>query len=141
MNQLNKYGVLVVGMAGLWLGVNGEVAQAQTTTSYLHTTKTAKWHKGTPKALRGKYRTKHYDADLMSIYKVHAKSTWYWASGMPIVRGKNVHYQSLGHHHYVLREDEPANGGFRGAKHVKIRLTKVGHNLKFQGSTRIFYKY
>lgn len=140
---MKKQLLLVVSATALFLGTGSTFAQAKAPISYAHThtTKKAKWHKGTPKALRGKYKTKHYGADLMMIYKIRPKSTWFWGSGMPVVKGKNVHYRSLGHHRYVIRENQPANGGFRGEKNAKIKVTKVGHNLKVNGYKMTFYKY
>ncbi|ARN92609.1 hypothetical protein AZI11_06720 [Levilactobacillus brevis] len=136
-----KKSLLMMGAMMAALGTSELVAQVNPQPVSAHTTKKAKWHSGTPKALRGKYRTKHYGADLMMVYKIRPKSTWFWGSGMPVITGKNVAYKSLGHHRYLIRENEPANGSFRGAKNAKVSVTKVGHNLKVRGYKLTFYKY
>ncbi|GAW99577.1 hypothetical protein [Secundilactobacillus mixtipabuli] len=97
------------------------------------------WHRGTPKVLRGKYKTKKYGADLMAIYKINSKSTYYWASGMPIVNGYNLHYAKTSHNHYVLKYDAHRNGIFKGGKNLKSSIVKVGKNIKYNKQT--YYKY
>jgi len=69
MKRMTKLSLMVLGMIAL---VGGDLNMApQPSQAATHkSAKKVKWHKGTPKAIRGKYQTKHFDADLMSQYKI-----------------------------------------------------------------------
>ncbi|MFC6260327.1 hypothetical protein [Levilactobacillus fujinensis] len=130
MIKLTKQFLTALSIATLFVGVGGTTTQAKT-----------KWHKGTPKTLRGKYKTKQDSAGLMAIYKIRAKSTWYWASGMSVQKGYNVHYESLGNKHYIIRYDAHKIGNFNGGKKLEFSVTKVGKNIKVNGYNQKYYKY
>ncbi|KRL94096.1 hypothetical protein FD28_GL000643 [Levilactobacillus hammesii DSM 16381] len=133
---------LMAGAALMLVGFGGTTTQAsQTSTSYQHKATKVKWHKGTPKSVRGNFKTKKYGADLMMETRIRAKSTWFWGSGMPIQKGYNVHYKKTGHNHYVIRYDAHASGMFKGGKKLTMSVNKVGKNIKVFGYSNVFYKY
>lgn len=142
MKKLTKHMLVALGVAALLLlGIGGTTAQASTTT-FQHKSATVKWHKGTPKSVRGKFKTKHYGADLMMETKIRAKSIWFWGSGMPVQKGYNVHYKKTRHNHYVIRYDAHASGMFKGGKKLKMSVVKVGKkSIKVFGYSNVFHKY
>lgn len=143
MKKIITQSLVAASAALMFVGFDGAQAQAgQTQPMYPHKTVVkAKWHKGTPKKVRGKYKTKHYDADLMMILKVRSKTIWFWASGMPIQHGYNVHYKKTGHNKYAIRYDNHASGNYRGDKNLKISAKKVGKTFRLYGYTKVFHKY
>ncbi|MCT4488407.1 hypothetical protein [Levilactobacillus parabrevis] len=141
MKKIVTHSFLVAGAALMLVGFGGTTTQAAQITTYQHKSSKVKWHKGTPKNVRGKFKTKHYGADLMMETKIRAKSTWFWGSGMPIQKGYNVHYKKTGHNHYVIRYDAHASGMFKGGKKLTMSVNKVGKNIKVFGYSNVFYKY
>lgn len=133
-------GLIVVGVALTCFSFGGPTAQAKQTGTYQHKT-TAKWHKGTPKRVRGKFKTKHYGADLQMVIKIHSKTIWFWGSGMPIQHGYNLHYKKTGHNKYVIRYDTHASGKYRGEKNLKVSSKKVGKTFQVHGYGMVFHKY
>ncbi|MFC6180982.1 hypothetical protein [Lactiplantibacillus daowaiensis] len=140
MKKIVKLAAITLVTTGLFWGATNSVTTQPTQVMAAKHAKKVKWHKGTPKTLRGTYQTKKYGADLMAICKIKAKSYWYWASGMPVQDGHNVYYRSLGHHRYMIRFDAPRNGIFYGGKNLKTEVIKAGRNLKVNGDTHIYYK-
>lgn len=137
MKKIFKLAMMTIATTGIFWGA----INVTTRPTQILAAKKVKWHKGTPKALRGNYETKKYGADLMEVYRIKAKSFWFWGSGMPVQDGHNVYYRSLGHHRYIIRCDIPRNGGFRGAKNAKTEISKIGKTLKVAGDSRTFYKH
>jgi len=140
MKRLTKLSLIVLGMTAL-IGGNLNMTAQPSQAAKHKTTKKVKWHKGTPKALRGKYQTKHFGADLMSQYKIGSKSVWYWSSGMPIITSSHVYYRSLGHHRYIVRYNAHWIGGKGGEKNRKLSFHKIGKKLKVSGDKMMFHPY
>lgn len=101
----------------------------------------ARWHNGTPKVLRGKYKTHHYGADLMETIKISRKSVVTWGAGMPVVDGYHVRYKRLGKNRYELKYNTKPSGFYRGDKNVITKIRKVGKKLKITGDSHWYYKY
>lgn len=102
----------------------------------------ARWHKGTPKVIRGKYKTHKYGADLMATFTIRKNTVRYWAAGMPVLNGVHVKYRKLGKNKYQLKYDnKPSLPMYRGEKNVKQTFRKVGKRYKLTTDSHWFYKY
>ncbi|MFC6180984.1 hypothetical protein [Lactiplantibacillus daowaiensis] len=136
MKRITKLLLIVFGTVLL---VGGTGVTAQTSQAATHkTAKKVKWHKGTPKAVRGYYETKPDAAGLASQYKIRARSVWYWHSGMPDITSSHVYYRSLGHHRYVIRYNAHWYGGRGGQKNYELDVHKIGKKLKVSSDKQLF---
>lgn len=115
MNKLRSFVVLVTLVLGL--SVLSPVTQ---------TAQAASWHKGTPKALRGKWRVKHVSTSTEHLHIT--KSHVYLYSSGPF-NLKNVKYKKIGSHTYKVR----------GYEYTYLNANST---IKFRtkGSTVIQYK-
>lgn len=129
MRKTGRSMLILITLGTVFVGSNTVNAQAKKVT----------WHRGTPKALRGNYKTKKYGADLQSIYKIYSKSTWHWYSGMPVQTGSHLYYRQTSHNHYVLKFNSRWYHGSK--KGVQESIFKNGHALKIKGDSHTYYKY
>ncbi|GAA2871255.1 hypothetical protein [Lactobacillus intestinalis] len=134
MIKVNKLllGVACAGMLGI--GAQGFASSSQSVQA-------ASWHKGTPKSIRGKYKTHHFGADLVSIIDINKKSLRAWQSGMPPQEGSNVRYKRLGKNKYLFMYDTKRIGIYRGEKNAKLTFQKVGKKYKSSFASQWYYKY
>lgn len=135
MIKVNKLllGVACAGMLGI--GAQGVANSSQSVQA-------ASWHKGTPKSIRGKYKTHHFGADLVSTFDINKKSLRAWQSEMPPLEGYNVRYKRLRKNKYLLMYDTKRIGNiYRGEKDVKNTYQKVGKKYKISFTDQWYYKY
>lgn len=103
--------------------------------------KKAVWKHGMPKALRGKYETKHFGADLMETLDMRAKTFTSWEAGMPPRNNYHLRYKVVGHNKFTILYDTHGGGNFRASKNSKITITKINKNhLKVQYDHHIYRK-
>ncbi|WP_054746511.1 hypothetical protein [Lentilactobacillus rapi] len=69
------------------------------------TTKAASWHRGTPTALRGYWKS--YNRSLHHTFTYKITKTSAYATGFDPDYIKNTRYKYLGHHYYVINGYEP----------------------------------
>ena len=120
----------------------GAAFAALTITTQTSNVEAARWHRGTPKVLRGKYKTHHYGADLMAIFTIRKNSIVSWQAGMPTLHGYHVRYKRLGKNKYLLKyNNKRFKNVFRGEKNVKTKVTKVGKRFKISFDSHWFYKH
>ncbi|OLF66254.1 hypothetical protein ADT67_12485 [Levilactobacillus brevis] len=123
MNKLRNFVVLVTLTLGLSvLSPVSKTAQAAT------------WHKGTPKALRGKWRVKHVPT---STERLHiTKSHVYYFSVGPYYL-KNVTYKKVNHNSYKVRGYEYT---YR-LQYDTMKFKVINHNhIKLSTYSIAFYK-
>jgi len=130
--------VSFVGLAVILLGAGVETVNlpSNTTTVYAKkTSKKAKWHKGTPKELRGKYKwgrnTKHPLASNFDWSQkiISSKNIDTYYKGMSGIYGYNIKYRRLASHRYELKYDVHKNGLVRGRKNQKEYIEKKGNKI------------
>jgi len=85
---------------------NGETAQA------------AAWHKGTPKAIRGKFQAKKHSSaqGFGDMFQITAKTYRYSASGMPVVKATKLRYKKISAHTWRLKGHVKTNAAVRFSK-------------------------
>lgn len=91
----------------------------------------ATWHRGTPKALRGKYQAVRKTAaqGFADEYRFTAKTFTWAVSNMPLQRHTHLKYRSLGHHLYRLK-GHVAKRGIVLAGQRDYVIYKKGKTLK-----------
>lgn len=132
MNKLAKKIILFLSMFGvafLFLGMQSN-----------NHVEAAAWHKGTPKVIRGKYKTHHYGADLMSIYTIKKSSITAWEAGMAPIYGSKVKYKRLGKNKYMLKYTAKSSMLLR-KRTDKVKFQKIGKRYKISFANHWFYKY
>lgn len=103
--------------------------------------KNSVWKKGVPKALLGKYETKHFGADLVATLDMRSNTFVAWQSGMPSMSNYNVKYKVIGHNKYTLLFDTHAAGFMRASKNQKMTITKISKtSLKVKMDKHIYHK-
>lgn len=100
----------------------------------------ATWHKGTPKVIRGKYKTHHYGADLMSTFTIKKSSIKAWEAGMSPIYGSKVKYKRLGKNKYMLKYTAKSHMATRKWTETE-KFQKIGKRYKISFANHWFYKY
>lgn len=121
---------IIVGMLFIFLGLGSSNSHVEA----------AAWHKGTPKVIRGKYKTHHYDADLMSTFTIRKSSITAWQSGMSPIYGSKVKYKCLGKNKYMLKYTAKSSMALRKFTE-KVKFQKIGKRYKISFANHWFYKY
>lgn len=111
-----------------------------TSNSQANTVQAATWHKGTPKAIRGKYKTHHYGADLMSTFTIKKSSIRAWEAGMSPIYGSKVKYKRLGKNKYMLKYTAKSHMATRKWTETE-KFQKIGKRYKISFANHWFYKY
>lgn len=124
MNKLKTTVLITVATLGLTLATpaSNQIAQAAT------------WHKGTPKALRGKWRVKGLPSDAARLHIT--KSRVYYFSAGPYYL-KDVTYKRVSHNSYKVRGYEYT---YR-FQYDTMKFKVINHNhIKLSTYSTAFYK-
>lgn len=81
------------------------------------TTKAASWHRGTPTALRGYWKSYNRSLHHTFTYKITKSSAY--ATGFDPDYIKSTRYKYLGHHYYVINGYEPLYSKKRTNRYFK----------------------
>lgn len=98
-------------------------------------TKKSKWHRGTPKELRGKYEIVHDAKHPLSIkyywakWEITARQVNFSEMNWPVRLGYSVKYRYISPHRYELKYNVRKNGYILAIKNYRSYLGKKGSNL------------
>lgn len=131
--------ILFVGLAITLLGTSTKevkLPSSDTTVYAQKANKKVKWHKGTPKELRGNYEwghnLKHPFSSSYSWWNesITSKKILSQSTGMPAIVGYNVRYCRLAFHRYELKYDiHKVYDSVPGGKNYKMYIEKKGNKI------------
>jgi len=130
--------ILFVGLAVMLLGTSTEKVKLPTSSTTVYAKKIhkkPKWHKGTPKELRGNYEWGHnlkhpFSSSYSWAHKsINSRRIVSQSIGMPFTFGCNVRYQRLAPHRYLLKYDIPKHGTVARVKNWKEYIEKKGDKI------------
>lgn len=130
--------IILIGLVGILFAVHSENMNFQNEmTAYAGTiNKKSKWHKGTPKELRGNYEWINHKnpngaSNSWAVVRITLHGFHHEGQGMPAHIGYNAKYRRIGRHKYLLKQDVAKNGLVLGGKNYKIYIEKKKNKLFF----------